>query len=93
MKHTTEKVSEWQYAGGTLTIPIGWFVHRVDLDTKEPYLQITSEDMSQEKTLLIPKPLAYYLGTHFCGSKVMHDLIKENARRDIKHAIVTALGL
>ena len=59
----------------------------------EADLQITSEDTSQEKTLSVPKPLAYYLGTHFCGSNVMHELIEEDTRRDIKQAIVTALGL
>jgi hypothetical protein len=37
--------------------------------------------------------VAYYLSTHFCGSKVMHENIEEDTRRGIKNAIMSALGL
>lgn len=95
MKHATAKVSAWQRIGGVLEIPDGWFVHKVDLDVEKPYLQITKDDisMTDEKTLFIPKSLAYYLSTHFCGSKVMHETIEEGTRRDIKNAIMSVLGL
>ena len=63
MKHKTAKVSSWQHIGGVLDIPDGWFIHSVNLDAEEPYCEITKDDigLSEEKKLLIPKSLAYYL--------------------------------
>ena len=95
MRHKTRKESEWQEKGGTFTIPDGWFVTIVDLDAAEPYCVITNNaDLgSPEKRIFLPKSLAYYLGTHFCGSNVMRELIQEDTRQSIRNTIKDALGL
>lgn len=49
--------------------------------------------MSEEKTLLVPKSLAYYLSIHFCGSDVMRETIQKHTQRKIADAIKRALGL
>ena len=87
------KTFEWQYIGGSLTIPDGWFVNKVDLDCHTPYAKIVNDETREEKTVLIPKPLAYYLGTHSCGSDVMRANIEDSTRRSIKNTIKDALGL
>jgi len=83
----------------TFTIPKGFFVQKVDLDADEPYAMIESEDYSIElpegmsNKILIPKPLAYYLRTHFCGSEQMKNLIERNVKqtfiKEIKESLET----
>lgn len=93
MTKQTAKTIEWQNTGGSFNIPDGWFVHYVNLDIPEPCASITNEKSGEDKTILIPKALAYYLGTHFCGSYVMRDQIVEDAKRTIRNAIKNALDL
>lgn len=94
MGYKTFKTIEWQDKGGTLIIPDGWFVYMVDLDCQEPYATICKDDDSDEvATIFIPKALAYYLSTHFCGSEVMRELIVEDTRRSIANVVKGALGL
>ena len=83
----------------TFTIPKGFFVYRVDLDADEPYVMIESEDYGIEfpegmsNEIPIPKSLAYYLRTHFCGSEQMRKLIEENVKqtfiKEIKESLET----
>ena len=90
----TAKTMEWLGLGGVLEIPDGWCVVRADFDVAEPFINIMCmSGACEEKKLLIPKALAYYLGTHFCGSNVMRDLIREHAQREIQNVIKDALGL
>ena len=85
---------EWQNKGGTLIIPDNYFVYHADFDSDEPFITICESSGGGEETkLLIPKALAYYLSTHFCGSNTMHDLITENAKREVQNVIKDALGL
>ena len=79
----------------TMTIPSGHFVHKVDLDCDDPYCQVCREsDMEDMKEkIFIPKSLAYYLRTHFCGSESMHELIRTDAVRSCQNAIKEALGI
>jgi len=94
MKHRTEKKTEWQSIGGSFEIPDGWCVTKVNFDVGEPYVIITeAKTMSDEKRLLIPKSLAYYLSTHFCGSNVMRELIQEHTRHEMRQSIKEILGL
>jgi hypothetical protein len=79
-----------------LLIPDGWFVTKCDLDADEPYFKIASArfPISQaEKTIPIPKELAYYLRRHWCGSQEMHAKIESNTRREIANKIKDALGM
>lgn len=78
-----------------LGIPEGYFVHHCDLDADEPYCVVAHRDKctGPDQKLLIAKPLAYYLKTHFCGSKTMHDLITENERRRIGNVLKELMGL
>jgi len=90
----TAKTNDWQTMGGILDMPDGWFVTKVDLDATEPFAIITKDRAAiEEQRVLIPKALAYYLGTHFCGSAVMHDLIVEKVKGQIQNTITEALGL
>ena len=83
----------WQTIGGKLEIPDGWFVHYVNLDFGEPYANIINEKTNKEETINIPKSLAYYLSTHFCGSKKMRDVIAEAAKNEIRNTIKGVLKL
>ena len=80
----------------TMEIPDDYFVHECNLDVDEPYCVICPEDsygFRNEIKVLIPKQLAYYLRTHWCGSQKMHDLIEEGVRRNIAYSILDALGI
>lgn len=81
-------------------IPKDHFVVGCDLDAEEPWFEIVHNDAPVqprdergEIRILIPKELALYLNTHWCGSKKMHRTIRENMRREIANAIKDALGL
>ena len=68
----------------------------MNLDVEEPYAMISTfeEDVEKkEKRILIPKSLAYYLVTHWCGSEVIKENIEENIRYKIKNIIMDALGI
>ena len=91
---------DWQSKGGVLEIPDGWFVTGANFDIPEPIVHITKEDSvkvysvpTEERTLRVPKALAYYLSTHFCGSYVMRGRIVEDARNCIRTGIKELLGL
>ncbi|HUS48767.1 MAG TPA: hypothetical protein VMZ91_01255 [Candidatus Paceibacterota bacterium] len=83
----------------TLTIPAKHFVCSVDLDCEEPFCivapdyEIWDNGDKEEKRILIPKPLAYYLSTHFCGSKKMYDNIFNNGAESVKRGIKEILDL
>ncbi|MBT6051684.1 hypothetical protein HN803_04420 [candidate division WWE3 bacterium] len=69
----------------TLTIPAGYFVHRVDLDSDPPTCntcRIDSFRIEDEETLVVPKALAYYLSTHSCGSKKFRALVDNMAAQN-----------
>ena len=59
------------------------FVSGADFDVEEPYITVCEDLTGDEYKLLVPKSLAYYLSTHFCGSNVMRELIQEHTRADI----------
>jgi len=93
MKHKTAKTNEWQNRGGIFEIPDGWFVTGVNFDVEKPYVEITQDNTLKERTLLVPKSLAYFLGTHFCGSHVMRELIQEDTKQFMRTKIKEVLGL
>ena len=78
-----------------LEIPDGYFVNNCDLDADEPWCEICPETyaLSTPQKLPIPKALAYYLKTHFCGSESMEKKIIERTRREIASDILMALGI
>jgi hypothetical protein len=81
-------------SGGELIIPDGYFVHRIEADADEPYIQICSEDgYSDEKKIPLPKSLAYCLSTHDNGSMKMRENLMEQGRREVRGAIKQAIGL
>lgn len=89
-----DKVVDRQACSGIFTIPDGWFVVNVDFDADEPYCTIHSTvnyESNEVQKILIPKSLAYFLSTHFCGSAKMHKLIEDNTRSSIKNTIKSAL--
>ncbi len=79
----------------TMTIPAGHFVNHVDLDCDTPYCKVCREsDMEDMKEkIFIPKALAYYLRTHFCGSNDMHENLIKHGRESCQREIKSALGL
>lgn len=82
---------QWQLLGGSLEIPDDCFVTRADFDDEEPYIVITEGITSSEKTLPVPKSLAYFLRYHFCGSTHMHNLLIDKGKREIREKIKTIL--
>lgn len=72
------------------------FVTKVDLDATDPYCMVQhkdSIDVDNEVKVRIPRALAYYLRTHFCGSLAMHDKLIEHGHQEIRSTIRTALGI
>lgn len=77
-----------------ICIPAGWFVYSVCLDAEEPYCIIcNSKDVNEEEKIKVPKSLAYYLSTHFCGSQKMHDKLIEDGKRLLRNQIKNILGV
>ena len=56
-----------------------WYCYNVDCDCEEPYIILCRNDNSEEEKVLVPEQLAYYLRTHFCGSRKMHNAISKSA--------------
>jgi hypothetical protein len=80
----------------TMEIPNSYFVYGCDLDAKEPYCIICPVDsygFEDEIKVLIPKQLASYLTTSWCGSQKMHDNIVDDVKNDIKNGLFNLLGL
>lgn len=77
-----------------LTIPKGWFVSGCYFDKDPPTCRISKEDdVLEERTLLIPPALAYYLSTHFCGSYKMQKIYKDQAVRELQCKFRDLLGV
>jgi len=93
MSPASAATTKWQLTGGTFSIPDGWFVHKVDLDDHQPHAMITNQETMEEDKILIPKSLAYFLVTHFCGSESMQNKIAEDTKRSIGNIIKEALAL
>ena len=85
----------WQNQGGSLVVPENHIVCGADFDTDEPYIVVCPENGTaiEDVKIPVPKAMAYYLSTHFCGSDHMRDLIRDHARSDIAKTIKGALGL
>jgi hypothetical protein len=76
-----------QPTGGTLTIPDGYAVLRVDLDADIPIIVINKgpyfKDKDQ-KILEVPRSLAYYLTTHHNGSLKFREQIRTDAQNHLR---------
>ena len=82
--------------GGILDIPDGWFVNSVDFDDDEPCITICSWEFDDDNdcvTMLVPKSLAYYLSTHFCGSEKMRKIYIEQGKDEIRNYIKRTLKI
>jgi hypothetical protein len=81
--------------GGILETPDGFWVCGADFDADEPYIKICDNlrTTSKETKILVPKSLAYYLSTHWCGSEKMHKEIVNRTTATVKSQIREALGL
>lgn len=85
-----------QLMGGTLEIPDCWYVHHVDFDSDTPSLNIapaSSLITGKDTKLPVPRALAYYLTTHFCGSQKMHDQLVEDGRQEVRNEIKDILKI
>lgn len=83
-----------QAVGGTMVIPDGYFVYEVNFDAEEPYCILHNMDLILDKEpikVVIPKSLAYYVTTHFCGSESMEKALKNDAIHECKNKIKDAL--
>ncbi|MBE3085605.1 MAG: hypothetical protein IMZ64_05235 [Bacteroidetes bacterium] len=75
-----------QSTGGTLTIPDGYAVFRVDLDADIPIIEINKGSLKDEdkKILEVPRALAYYLTTHHNGSRKFREQIRTDAQNHLR---------
>jgi len=83
-----------QFVGGTIVLPDGYFVYEVNFDAEEPYCVLYNKDTTLDEKpikIAIPKSLAYYVTTHFCGSKYMKEAIRRDAIHECKNKIKDAL--
>jgi len=81
--------------GGSLVMPEGHFVERVDLDAEEPYCTVVSTDniAGEGKKILIPRSLAYYLSTHHNGSNEFRDLLRRDAKNELRAELQSLLKM
>ena len=81
--------------GGSLVMPEGHFVERVDLDAEEPYCMIVHKDdvVGEEAKILIPRSLAYYLSTHHNGSNEFRDLLRRDAKNELRAELQSLLKM
>ena len=72
-----------------------WFCCGADFDCDEPYISLAHKDGGgdEEKKIIVPKQLAYYLRTHWCGSQIMYDLITSNAKKSITSSLREIIGI
>ncbi len=87
--------TNWQHQGGSLEIPDGWVVYSANFDAEEPYIVIfpSSGQNDHENKIMVPKALAYYLSTHYCGSEAMENVLRSRGRMEIQNKIKDALGI
>ena len=52
---------------------------------------MANNDSSKEEKIPIPETVAYYLRTHWCGSKIMHNLIEKNTVSDMQNKLRNTL--
>jgi len=62
-------------------------------DNDEPYITLVHKEGGEEKKIAVPKQLAYYLRTHWCGSQIMHDLIVNNAKKSMSKSLQEIIGI
>lgn len=71
-----------------MLIPKGTYVYGCDLDADEPTCSIRESNRAisadTERTVLVPKALAYFLSTHYCGSMKMRKKITDTAKRELR---------
>jgi hypothetical protein len=76
----------------SITIPKDHYVVHCDFDAEEPFCVICPKNEVGDRKILVPKALAYYLTTHFCGSNKMRDLYKRQARNEMRRKLSEILG-
>ena len=69
-----------------------WFCHKADFDSEEPHVILAHKDSGEKKKVPVPKQLAYYLRTCYCGSQTMHALITANAKKSVGKRVRELLG-
>ena len=80
--------------GGEMIIPDDWYVTSADFDNEYPFIEITYyDDIDNSIEISVPKSLAYYLSTHFCGSEKMRNLYIEQGRRAVRKSIKEVLDI
>ena len=70
-----------------------WFCYGANFDCDEPHVILCHKDSGEEKKIPVPKQLAYYLRTHWCGSQIMHDLITNNAKKSMSKSLQEIIGI
>jgi hypothetical protein len=85
---------EHQTKGGTLIIPDGFFVRHVDLDIDPPICIIQNDEYpATEKTLEIPRSLAYFLSVHHNGSEEFREILRTDAQNELRNKINSLLTI
>lgn len=84
-----------QLEGGIIDIPDGWFIDTVNFDDDEPYITIMDDHYQDNDPikLLVPKSLAYYLSTHYCGSEKMRKIYINQGKEEIRNSIKRTLNI
>lgn len=91
-----EYISEQENKEGTnkpMIIKEGWGCVGADFDCSEPYITVVNNDCDKKEDILIPETVAYYLRTHFCGSRKMHEGLKKDAIRGMQNKLKKLLGI
>jgi hypothetical protein len=76
----------------TIDIPDSLQIYAMEADGDNPHITFIDEDFSEIK-IDMPKQLAYYLTTHFCGSTKMRRNLIDKGAGETRAAIREALGI
>ncbi len=76
-----------------MSIKQGWGCTGANFDCEKPFIEVTNNECSKTKKISIPESVAYYLRTHFCGSRQMHNGLKADAVRDLQNKFKQIMGM
>lgn len=91
----TNAIEDWQYVGGVIDIPDGYFVVRMDCDCAEPYIAISHKDFTdpfEEIIIPVPRSLAYFLSMHGFASKRARSMVFNDGVRRCQQTLRAAIG-
>lgn len=85
-------VKDFEVESVILKIPEGYSIYHMRADVDKPFITFITPE-NEEIRMDMPKQIAYYLTTHFCGSDKMRKNNIEMGREQVRNEIRNILGI